>query len=146
MEEVRAPGVEPDPQLLAALVARAREAVVERHPVTRMPKLWTGGFADVYRLRRGSETLAVKCFKRSSTDVRERYGAIAEALEAASLPFFVEFRFLADEMLGPILLSIHNLTYYQRLMAEARAAIEQGRFAPFCDEKLQGFCSAPPGN
>jgi queuine tRNA-ribosyltransferase len=35
---------------------------------------------------------------------------------------------MADEMLGPILLSIHNLTYYQRLLAEARAAIGEGRF------------------
>jgi hypothetical protein len=76
-----------------------RESTVERHPVTRMPKLWTGGFADVYRLRRGSETLAIKCFKRSSVDVRERYTAIAQALDAARLPYFVEFRFLADEML-----------------------------------------------
>jgi hypothetical protein len=76
-----------------------REAVVERHPVTRMPKLWTGGFADVYRLRRNGEWIAVKCFKRSSTDVRERYAAISEVLEASRLPYFVDFRFLHDEML-----------------------------------------------
>jgi hypothetical protein len=76
-----------------------RESTVERHPVTRMPKLWTGGFADVYRLRRGSETIAIKCFKRSSTDVRERYAAISDALDSARLPFFVEFRFLPEEML-----------------------------------------------
>jgi queuine tRNA-ribosyltransferase len=36
-------------------------------------------------------------------------------------------------MLGPTLLSIHNLTYYQRLMAEARAAIEQDRFQMLLD-------------
>ena len=35
----------------------------------------------------------------------------------------------AEEMLGPILLTWHNLTYYQDLMAELRAAIEAGHFA-----------------
>src|SRR5512140_2150780 len=31
---------------------------------------------------------------------------------------YLRHLFMADEMLGPILLSIHNLTYYQRLLAE----------------------------
>ena len=39
--------------------------------------------------------------------------------------------FYVDEMLGPILLTIHNLTYYQRLVANARKAIEEDRFAEF---------------
>lgn len=47
--------------------------------------------------------------------------------------------FRAKEMLGPILLSIHNLTYYQRLMAAARGAIEAGRFGEFRAEKLAGW-------
>jgi queuine tRNA-ribosyltransferase len=37
----------------------------------------------------------------------------------------------AEEMLGPILLTWHNLTYYQDLMAGLRAAIEDGRLAEF---------------
>jgi queuine tRNA-ribosyltransferase len=37
----------------------------------------------------------------------------------------------AEEMLGPILLTWHNLTYYQDLMAGIRAAIEDGRLAEF---------------
>jgi queuine tRNA-ribosyltransferase len=36
-----------------------------------------------------------------------------------------------DEMLGPMLATIHNLHYYQQLMAGMRAAIEAGRFAQF---------------
>jgi len=32
-------------------------------------------------------------------------------------------------MLGPILLSLHNVAFYCRLMAQARQAIEEGRFA-----------------
>jgi len=39
--------------------------------------------------------------------------------------------FLAGEMLGPTLLSLHNVAYYCRLMAETRRAIEAGRFADF---------------
>jgi queuine tRNA-ribosyltransferase len=36
------------------------------------------------------------------------------------------------EILGARLNTIHNLFYYQTLMAEMRAAIEQGDFAAFC--------------
>jgi queuine tRNA-ribosyltransferase len=46
---------------------------------------------------------------------------------------------MAGEMLGPILLSIHNLTYYQRLLAGARAAIETDRFAEFRAGKMSGW-------
>ena len=39
--------------------------------------------------------------------------------------------FFAGEMLGPILVSIHNIRFYQRFMADLRASIEAGRFAAF---------------
>jgi queuine tRNA-ribosyltransferase len=42
-------------------------------------------------------------------------------------------------MLGPMLVSIHNLTYYQRLLAQARAAIGEDRFAAFVAERRQGW-------
>jgi queuine tRNA-ribosyltransferase len=48
---------------------------------------------------------------------------------------YIRHLFMAGEMLGPILLSIHNLTYYQRLLADARAAIEADRFEEFLLEK-----------
>ncbi len=44
---------------------------------------------------------------------------------------YVHHLFRVGEMLGPILLSIHNLTFYAGLVAEARRAVEQGRYAPF---------------
>jgi queuine tRNA-ribosyltransferase len=44
---------------------------------------------------------------------------------------YLHHLFLADEMLGPTLLSLHNVAYYCRLMAEARQAIATGRFAEF---------------
>jgi queuine tRNA-ribosyltransferase len=42
---------------------------------------------------------------------------------------------MAGEMLGPILLTVHNLTYYQRLLAAARQAIVADRFGEFAAEK-----------
>ncbi len=42
---------------------------------------------------------------------------------------YLRHLFVSNEMLGPILLSLHNLTFYQRLLASARQAIEQDRFA-----------------
>jgi queuine tRNA-ribosyltransferase len=42
---------------------------------------------------------------------------------------YLRHLFQAGEMLGPILLSIHNLTHYARLMADCRRAIEKDRFA-----------------
>jgi len=41
---------------------------------------------------------------------------------------YLHHLFKAEEMLGPILLTAHNLTCYQDLMREIRAAIEAGRF------------------
>jgi queuine tRNA-ribosyltransferase len=41
---------------------------------------------------------------------------------------YVRHLFMADEMLGPVLASIHNLTFYQRLVARLRAAIVAGLF------------------
>jgi queuine tRNA-ribosyltransferase len=47
---------------------------------------------------------------------------------------YLHHLFLADEMLGPTLLSLHNVVFYCRLMARARAAIEAGAFATFHEE------------
>ena len=37
--------------------------------------------------------------------------------------------FFAAEMLGPVLVSVHNIRFYQRLMADIRRAIGEGRFS-----------------
>jgi queuine tRNA-ribosyltransferase len=44
-----------------------------------------------------------------------------------------------NEMLGAILLSTVNLAYYQELMAGARNAIEQGRYAAYCEAVREGW-------
>src|SRR5439155_13290661 len=40
--------------------------------------------------------------------------------------------FFAAEMLGPVLVSVHNIRFYQRLMADVRQSIREGRFEQFC--------------
>lgn len=42
---------------------------------------------------------------------------------------YLHHLFRAEEMLGPILLTWHNLTYYQSLMRSIRASIEAGQFS-----------------
>jgi queuine tRNA-ribosyltransferase len=54
---------------------------------------------------------------------------------------YLRHLFQAGEMLGPVLASIHNLTYYQRLLATAREAIEADCFAAFREEKLRGWAA-----
>ena len=44
---------------------------------------------------------------------------------------YLHHLFAADEMLGPTLLSLHNVAFYLRLMADARDAIREGRYAAF---------------
>jgi len=45
--------------------------------------------------------------------------------------------FNVAEMSGPILVSLHNLRFYQRLMATIRAAIEKGGFSEWAAEQMQ---------
>jgi queuine tRNA-ribosyltransferase len=51
-----------------------------------------------------------------------------------------------NEMLGAIVLSTINLAYYQELMAGARQAIGQGRYAAYCAEIEEGWAKGdlPP--
>ncbi|HEY0009594.1 MAG TPA: tRNA guanosine(34) transglycosylase Tgt [Tepidisphaeraceae bacterium] len=53
--------------------------------------------------------------------------------------------FFASEMLGPILVSLHNTRFYQRLMADIRAAIEAGTFADFAANDPRSTLGPAPG-
>lgn len=46
--------------------------------------------------------------------------------------------FNVGEMLGPILVSIHNLRFYQRLMSKIRRMIEAGKFEEWAQDQLAG--------
>jgi queuine tRNA-ribosyltransferase len=49
--------------------------------------------------------------------------------------------FNVGEMLGPILLSIHNIRFYQRLMTEIRSLIAENRFASWADKQMPIYYS-----
>jgi queuine tRNA-ribosyltransferase len=46
---------------------------------------------------------------------------------------YLRHLFIANEMLGPTLLTHHNLTFYQQLMAEARKQIRLGSFSTWLE-------------
>ena len=48
----------------------------------------------------------------------------------------------AGEMLGMRFMVTHNLYFYNKLMEEIRSAIEEGRYASYKKEKLEGFSQA----
>lgn len=56
---------------------------------------------------------------------------------------YLHHLFAADEMLGPTLLSLHNIAFYLQLMADARKAITEGRFATFHAGCLARWNAAP---
>jgi len=49
--------------------------------------------------------------------------------------------FNCGEMLGPILVSLHNLRFYQRLMAKIRLALKENEFAAWADEQFKKYRS-----
>ncbi|HMO13319.1 MAG TPA: tRNA guanosine(34) transglycosylase Tgt [Pirellulaceae bacterium] len=59
---------------------------------------------------------------------------------------YIRHLFMAGEMLGPIVLSLHNLAYYQQLMRGARAAILADEYLDFVRDKFLGWGSALPEN
>lgn len=56
---------------------------------------------------------------------------------------YLRHLFVSGEMLGPILLSIHNLTYYQRLLSRTREAILQDRFVEFYHQRISQWQGDP---
>ncbi len=73
---------------------------------------------------------------RSATYVRDARPidpSCACAVCATYTRAYVAHLFRADEMLGPRLLSYHNLAMLAQLMSEARAAIENGTWGAFRD-------------
>jgi len=59
---------------------------------------------------------------------------------------YIRHLFMVKEMLGPILLTLHNLTYYQRLIQRARSAICEGRFCEFRQEMLSKLAAGNDAN
>ena len=52
---------------------------------------------------------------------------------------YLRHLFVSKEMLGPIILSLHNIAYYQRLMREVRDAIAADSFLDLYEDKMRGW-------
>jgi queuine tRNA-ribosyltransferase len=52
---------------------------------------------------------------------------------------YLRHLFMAKEMLGPILLSWHNIAYYQQMLRSLRRAIQEGRAGEFRAAQLAGW-------
>ena len=61
-----------------------------------LPMLWSGNFADVYKIHNAStgNTWALKCFTRRVAGQAERYHHISTHLDRAQLPFMIDFTYL----------------------------------------------------
>jgi queuine tRNA-ribosyltransferase len=81
----------------------------------------------------GSLRLRNSCHKRDSVPLES--GCPCYTCRNFSRAY-LHHLFLADEMLGPTLLSLHNLAFYNRLLADSRQAIQERRFAEFCQVHL----------
>jgi queuine tRNA-ribosyltransferase len=58
---------------------------------------------------------------------------------------YLRHLFMAGEMLGPVLASIHNLTFYQRLVGRLRRAIIEGRLDAERTELRAGMAAGEAG-
>jgi queuine tRNA-ribosyltransferase len=56
---------------------------------------------------------------------------------------YIHHLFRTDEMLGPQLLSVHNLRHYLKLMQEIRSAINENRFQTFYEAVKKAWQDAP---
>jgi queuine tRNA-ribosyltransferase len=83
--------------------------------------------------RDGPVKLRNACHKRDSTPLES--GCLCYTCRTFSRAY-LHHLFLADEMLGPTLLSLHNVAFYCRLMSELRQSIGEGRFGEFCRVSL----------
>jgi queuine tRNA-ribosyltransferase len=58
---------------------------------------------------------------------------------------YLRHLFAAGEHLGPMALSLHNLSYYFRLMKRVRTSIHEGTFSNLLRE-IQALYLEPPNN
>jgi queuine tRNA-ribosyltransferase len=84
----------------------------------------------------GNVKLRNACHRRDSRPIEEGCECLACRRFSRS---YLRHLFIANEMLGPILASIHNLTYLQTLTLRAREAIRAGRFVQLRAEVLEAL-------
>ena len=80
--------------------------------------------------RTGPVRLRNACFRDDATVLDP--GCDCAACSAGHSRAYLRHLFLAGEMLGPILVSLHNLRHYQRLMLDIQRAIREDSWLALC--------------
>jgi len=79
----------------------------------------------------------------SNAGFREQTGPLDKDCDCAACrdysAAYLHHLFAAGELLGMRMLTLHNLRFLGRLMADCRKAIDEGRFAEFSGEFLKGY-------
>jgi queuine tRNA-ribosyltransferase len=84
--------------------------------------------------RKGQINLRNACYKDDLRPIEK--GCSCPACQNYTRAF-LRHLFMSDEILGPRLLSIHNLHFFYALMREIREAIGQGRFSEYRNQRLE---------
>ncbi len=85
--------------------------------------------------RHGTMNMRNARFREDGAPIDDKCGCPACKLSRAYIHHLIK----CNEMLGATLLTQHNLWFYQDLMCDIRAAIEQGRFAEFKREFIANY-------
>ena len=83
----------------------------------------------------GKVKMRNRCHERDPSPLMEGIQTPYAGLSRA----YLRHLFMAKEMLGPILLSLHNIAYYQRLMTQAREAIAADCYMDFFNQRMRGW-------
>jgi serine/threonine protein kinase len=62
------------------------------------PYFAAGGFAVVFKMTKGNQKIALKCFTRENKDRKRRFEAISAFLKALASEYFVGYEYLANEL------------------------------------------------
>jgi queuine tRNA-ribosyltransferase len=90
--------------------------------------------------RRGRLRLTQRRFRRDAYPIDT--SCDCEACTGGFSRAYLHHLFASNEILSAVLASIHNVRFYQRLVAEARAAIRAGGFEAWRKEFLAGYGSS----
>jgi queuine tRNA-ribosyltransferase len=87
--------------------------------------------------RRGRIRLTQRRYRRDAYPIDPSCGCATCA--GGFTRAYLHHLYAANEILSAILASVHNVHFYQRLMADARSAILEGGFDAFREEYLAQY-------
>jgi queuine tRNA-ribosyltransferase len=90
----------------------------------------------MYFTHRGPLTIKQARFREDPEPIDERCGCYTCRNFSRA---YLRHLFISKEILSSVLATIHNLSFYNRLMADIRTAIEEGRFQQFKNSFLADY-------